>query len=233
MLKSLRNLLLLGSSILFAYCSSDPAVVEQPITTPSPPASQEVTKPLDYSYRVIKDLSNDALEKNEIYVELSKKISQEELTNLANELYATKPRHRRFYIFYSVKGIEGRPAYWAISHFDPDLKVEIIGTTEKEEQQLKETPKVDGKIIGQWYEEHYTSASYILFQRNKTFFMKMTFKDGSSSTDQVVRKKVSEGYRITEREESSHGEYYIYHENGNLDFYNSKNEVFTTGIRVN
>lgn len=193
---------------------------------------QKESLPADFSYNIRKDLSNTNVDKNELYIEINKKITIGQLATLADKLFKTKDKRRRFYLFYYIKGSDNSTA-WAISHFDPDLKIEIIGTTESEETQLKKSdPKIDGKIIGHWYEEKYTSASFILFEKKKKLFMKMTFKDGSSSTDEMTRKKSKGGYRLIEKEGNAHGEYYIYYDNGNLDFYNSEDKKFTTGLRV-
>jgi hypothetical protein len=67
-------------------------------TQPQQPKQEEVSSskykkeplPTDFSYKVIEDKSNDALEKNELTLEINKKISVEQIATLADKLFSTK-----------------------------------------------------------------------------------------------------------------------------------------------
>ncbi|WP_353150392.1 hypothetical protein [Chryseobacterium sp.] len=65
--------------------------------------------------------SNHNIEKNQLEVEINQKLTKGQLATLAEELYNTKDKQRRFYIFYNLKGNENGFMTWATSHFDPEL----------------------------------------------------------------------------------------------------------------
>jgi len=79
--------------------------------------------PTGFSYKVLADESNNAAQKNQLTIEISEKISTEQIATLANKLYSTKPKQRRFYIFYLLPNMKKGSGAWAISHFDPELKI--------------------------------------------------------------------------------------------------------------
>jgi hypothetical protein len=58
--------------------------------------------PSDFTYRITKDDSDDASDKNSLIVEISKKLTVEQIATLAEELYNSKSKKRRFYIFYDL-----------------------------------------------------------------------------------------------------------------------------------
>lgn len=101
--------------------------------------------PSDFSYKILKDASNPALEKNQLTIEINEKISEGQVATLAEKLFKSKDKQRRFYIFYLLPGMKDGVSAWAISHFDPDLKIEIMGATPREETaQHSEADKVEG-----------------------------------------------------------------------------------------
>ncbi len=150
--------------------------------------------PSDFLYNIIKDESDTTLEKNELYVELSRKITEGQIATIAEKLFNSKDKERRFYIFYSLKESEKSSMAWAISHFDPELEITINGSTAIEESNVKKSAgEIDGEIIGKFYEEEYTSGAYTVFKKDGKTFVKTTFKDGSSMIDEMKEIKVQNG----------------------------------------
>ena len=188
----------------------------------------------DFSYKVIEDKSNEALEKNELTVEINKKITTEQIATLADKFYSSKPKQRRFYIFYLLPGMKKDAGAWAISHFDPQLKIEILGATVKEEIASKKlVDEVEGKVLGKWHEEQSTSADYVMFKKDGKTFMKMIFKNGQTIDDELKVKKVNSGTRYDYKNGKYHGEYFIVPANGTLDFYSKENKKFATATIIN
>lgn len=188
--------------------------------------------PADFTYTILKDESDDALGKNQFTIEINKKITIEQIATLADKLYSSKKKQRRFYIFYDLANSKNAPAAWAISHFDPDLEIEIIGSTEDEElNQKQNADKVDGTIIGVFYEQEYTSASYTIYEKNDSTFIKVVFKDGSVMDSKMKKTKMSTGIRLDEID-NTNGEYYVLTDSGKLEFYNKENKNFTTATKT-
>lgn len=182
--------------------------------------------PSEFSYVIVRDESDKALEKNELYVELSDKISEGQIATIANELYNSRDKERRFYIFYTLKEGGRSNSVWAVSHFDPNLEILINGLTATEELSLKKkADNIDGEILGEFFEGEYTLGRYIVFKKIDRLFVKTIFKDGSSMVEEMRESQSQAGIILNPREESN-GEYYILTGN-TLELYNSDNKRFT------
>lgn len=188
--------------------------------------------PENFSYHITKDLSNATLRKNEIYVEISRKLTEGQIATLAEKFYKEKGTQERFYIFYQLENEENSIVAWATSHFDPELKITINGSTKIEDHDmLVNAEKVEGEIIGIFNEKEYTFGTYTVYKKEGKTFVKTVYKDGSSSEDEVVASNFQNGIKLTEKEPNGNNEYYIL-KNDVLEFYNGKNEMFSIGEKI-
>ncbi len=188
-------------------------------------------------YKIISEkeevIPNFDINKCNIVVELTKKMSMDELKKIANNLKKTRKSYDKLWISFYLTDMSLDGVAWAIANFTPDLKVEIVGTTESEEkEQKKNAENVDGKIIGKFYENQYLSATCTVYEKDGNTFLKMSFNDGSSSITELKTKELKNGIRLEDKEGNPHGEYYILNKNGELEFYNSENKMFTTARKI-
>lgn len=199
------------------------------------PNEQETTmesKQKTSKYEILSEEDNIKPEfgfnKCNINIELKEKISIEELTKIANEIRETRTSYDNLWIFYYLHGIKDDSNAWATSHFTPNLKVEIIGSTLEEETKLKsESKNVDGKILGEFFEKKYVNGTFTVYEKDNKTFVKMAFKNGSSSIDEMTKKNVKNGIRLDQKSDGN-GEYYILTNAEVLEFYNAENKRFTT-----
>lgn len=188
--------------------------------------------PENFEYRIIKDESNPNIEKNQLQVEINQKLTEGQLATLAEELYNTKEKQRRFYIFYNLKDNENSIVAWATSHFDPELEIAINGSTYTEDNKmLLEAKKVKGNIIGIFNEQNYIFSLYTIYENNGKTFIRTTFKDGESIDNEVEKVSSINGIRYNYKEDVSQGEYFILN-NDVLEFYNAENKMFTSGTKI-
>lgn len=108
----------------------------------------------DFSYTVIA-VDRLGTIKCSLTVRLSKKIPEEKLRKLAIELSDKEPKkYDRMFITYYLPGMVVGAEAWATTHFDPNLKVNILDLTEEEFQKesklSKENTNNSDKIIGVW-----------------------------------------------------------------------------------
>ena len=189
--------------------------------------------PTNFSYKILKDESNVALEKNQLTLELNEKLTEGQVATLAEKLFKSKDKQRRFYIFYLLPGMKEGSGAWATSHFDPDLKIEIIGATPKQEtSENTAADKVDGEVVGKWHEEQYTSANYVIFKKDNKIFVRTIFKNGQTSDEELKSKKVDNGTRYDYKEGGTNGEYFILNDKSELEFYNKENKKFTVATKL-
>ncbi len=222
--------------LVFTSCGETNSVKEETSMTDQTPISSiehpDTTLLADLKYKILNEISNPTLNKSNIDIELNRKASKQELTNLAYKLRATR-NFERLWIGYTLPNMKVGSGAWATSHFTPDLKVEILGSTaEEEENQNKQSSKIEGTSLGKWYEQQKTSATYVLYNKDNKLIVKMTFKDGGSMENEVTKKKAKNGERIDYKEDM-HGEYFIVTKNGNFEFYNKENVKFATGTPTN
>ncbi len=185
--------------------------------------------PNDFSYNILKDESNLSLEKNQLTVEINKKLTEGQIATLAEELFQSKDKQRRFYLYYLLPGMKVGSGAWAISHFDPDLKIEIIGATSQEEADANSLANiVEGEIVGKWHEEQNTSANYIIFKKDNKIFLRTIYKRGQMPDEELKKKKVGTVNRYDYKDGGTNGEYFILNDRGELEFYNEENIMFTT-----
>jgi len=188
--------------------------------------------PENFEYRIIKDESNPNIEKNQLQVEINQKLTEGQLATLAEELYNSKDKQRRFYIFYNLKGNENTLMAWATSHFDPELEIAINGSTNAEDNKLQpEAQKVKDNIIGIFNEEDYTFSLYTIYENNGKTFIRTTLKGGESMDNEVEKINSKNGVRYNYKEDISQGEYFILN-NDILEFYNSENKKFTSANKI-
>ncbi len=188
--------------------------------------------PDNFEYRIIKDESDANIEKNQLEIEINQKLTEGQIATLAEELFNSKEKQRRFYMFYKLKGVENSPVAWAISHFDPELEIEISGSTNLEDTKMfTEAKKVKGDIIGIFDEKEYTFSLYTLYEIDDKIFIKTTFKDGESMDNEVIKINNKNGMRYNYKEDVSQGEYFIL-ENDILEFYNKENKMFTSAEKL-
>jgi len=175
--------------------------------------------PADFTFKIIEDKSNDALEKNQLVVEISKKITIGQIATLADKFYSSKPKQRRFYIAYLLPGMKKNAGAWAVSNFDTELEIDIIGSTENQDVKTSETSDINGTILGKWRSEKSLSGAALILYKNSEnkLVMRITFKDGGKLESEI--KKSEQNGKTRYSDDNKHGEYYILESNGNLGMY--------------
>lgn len=187
--------------------------------------------PEGFFYNIIEDNSNNALEKNQLTVEINQKITEGQIATLAEELFNSKPKQRRFFIFIQLQKTSGA---WAISHFDPELEIQILGSTSQQEENAKANVVEENnyEIVGKWREERYTSSNYIIFKKDSKIFIRTIYINGQTSDEELKEKKNNYGIRFDYKGGGKNGEYFILNNDGNLEFYNSENKNFTIAMKM-
>jgi hypothetical protein len=181
------------------------------------------------SYTIIEKSSMGSI-KLSIDIRLGQKVSKDFLQKLALKLRQEEPiKYDRIFITYLLPDMTPGSGAWATSHFNPNLKVEILGMTIEEEKTLMSKPKdSSGEIIGEWLDESpYTAAKYSLLKKNGKIIMIRKFKDGSGSEEEMIQKKQSGKLRFEEKGGNDFGEYYLIESNGQLAIYDNAGLINT------
>lgn len=194
------------------------------------PSEQEVPPiPADVSYSILKDERFLNI-KRSIDVRLNKKVSEETLRNIALKLKAQDPTpYERTFICYVLPGMKVGAGAWATTHFNPDLKVEILGLSIQQERALLAQPEDPSReVIGTWLDERPRFGSRIvLFRENGSLFLEFRCWDGSSIKQQMAERgtPIKRIFRTTRS--NPFGEFYLIDENGNLQIHDEEGHIAT------
>jgi hypothetical protein len=184
----------------------------------------------DVKWKITKEEPNKAFSKDNIQIELNKKVSKEILKEIALEIRKNRKEYNKLWIFYHIPDMTDGMA-WATTHFTPDLTIEIIGSTEEQDKATSQTTDIPGEILGKWRSEKSLMGGTLILYKNSDNKIKMRiiFKDGSSMESEVRTSTIDGKTRYDD--DNEHGEYYILETNGNLGMYGNDGK-FDEAIKI-
>lgn len=203
---------------IFAVC----AVLSLSLAGETVAIQQEVPVPPDITYRIITEETIPNV-KRSVDVRLNRRVSEDVLRTIAYEIRAkASNQYQRTFIVYYLPEMEIGAGAWASSHFNPDLKISILGASEEELAALLESPdSVPGRqIIGIWLDE-LLSRRIVLYRKDDKVFMESTFKDGSVGTYEMTQRNTSRGPRFDHKNGFASGDHYILNRSGQLEIRDS------------
>ena len=158
--------------------------------------------------------------KRTLEVRLSRRLSADELRELALQLKAMDPRdYPRTFIAYYLPGMSVGTGAWATSHFSPDLKVEILGLNQAQASDLSnDLDATNQQLIGRWLLDTPGLAGRVsIFRENGRAFLEWSFRAGGSQRMEVVETMSPLGRRFDAVRRSSGSDHWIVTEDGNLE----------------
>ncbi len=184
--------------------------------------------------KVIEESPSEVFKKVNVNILLSEKLDKNQLKEIAEKIrkFEDKDKFTRLYIFYYLEEYKIGSGAWAYTHYEPELEIKIIGATKREEEECrKKALSVKKNTIGRWYEEQNTmGTSRVLYRKDEKVFLKIFYKCGQESINELKEQKVSNGIKFSYKGKGAYnGEYYILFERGELGFFNKENKQYTTG----
>jgi len=167
--------------------------------------------------------------KTSLDVRLESEVNKEIITKIANELRKDGRRnYQRVFINYYLPGMEVGNGAWALSHFNPNLEVQIMGLTKEEKTQLLEkTSFFESNLIGRWIDNTPYMGGVITISGNANILeLSIKYKDGSESSKKLIEKIVN-GQKRWIKEDNVFGEYYVLNNDGNLSIYDTEGLIKT------
>lgn len=185
--------------------------------------------PADVTYTVI---NTDVIPgiKRSLDVRLSRKVEEDALRSIARNLKKDDPkRYERTFIVYYLPDMELDAGGWATTHFNPELEVNILGLTTKQEEALAtKAEDASRKVVGRWLDQSPMVGGKIsIYRKDGKLYMERTFKDGSGSNKEMVEKSSSNGKRFEEKSGASFGEHYIIDQKGDLQIRDQEGLIVT------
>jgi len=158
--------------------------------------------------------------KRSVNVMLKRRVSEATLLKIAQKIKAMeRKKYERTFIMYFHPEMPNGTA-WATTHYDPTLKVQILGATEEQKNELIKAAKAkcaNRNVIGLWFAEcQYMSQSIVMFKDGFKFLIDVTYKDGSGGIIELKRKKTSNGYIYYDAIDDEYFEYFVINREGDL-----------------
>ncbi len=152
--------------------------------------------------------------KRSIDVRLREKISVDELTLIANKLKRSELKtYERTFICYFLPDMEVGLGAWAATHFNPELKVEILGLSKDEENALIQKQRVANQsrdIVGVWMDERpYVGALITIYREKDKLYRENKYKWGSKISYEMLESSSVIGTKLTRKDDNPYGEYLI------------------------
>lgn len=202
-----------------------PAAMNEP---PTRDATATHSLPSDVSYTVLSDEATPPY-KRSLDVLLNEKVSEDVLTTIAHELRSRDARtFERTFIVYYLPGMEVGTGGWATSHFNPDLKVAILGTTQDQELTLTAGRPSPGRdVVGTWLDDRPFMASRLtIYRSGGQLVLEQRYPDGSSG-DSRLRERVTPAGRRFEEVGRQTGDYFLLDARGDLQIRDAEGLIAT------
>ena len=186
------------------------------------------TKEIEEEYTIINEEKFTNI-KTMIDVRLKSEVDRETLTKIAFELKNDGRRnYQSIFINYYLPEMEVGKGAWALSHFNPDLEVSILGLTKTEKTQLLKEPSLsESNLIGRWIDNTPHLSGIITISRNANILeLSIKYKDGSEAVKKLIERTVS-GQKHWIEEGNDFGEYYVLNSDGTLSIYDSEGLIKT------
>jgi hypothetical protein len=156
--------------------------------------------------------------KRSLDVVLSRKVSEQELKQVALYLRGQDGReYERTFILYYLPGMTVGAGAWARTFFEPELKLQILGTTLEDEASLVPTTNRPHTVIGTWFDERAGAARVMMIvEADGVYRMLQKFKDGGS-VDALLEETLRQDGRCFREREAPRGDHFVLLPNGALE----------------
>jgi hypothetical protein len=182
--------------------------------------SSRTVKDMSHLYRITSDETLHTI-KRTVEVEVERPLTEEQLEDIASEIRALKStKFERTFIGYRLSD-QTVDMYWATTHFNPSLKVNIAGMTVEQQQQVGNMPiPEDWDLIGTWLDQTpYVGSEIFIYVKDGKTYIRNAYLDGSIRDREVVESASSRGRRFDDVSGSDFDDHCIIDSKGNLQFW--------------
>lgn len=203
-------------------CSEAPPSETSTTTAPISSRAVKGAPEAKATYRLLDASKNEDRSKLNANILLSKKIDESQIRELGVKIKDSISGYQKNYFFFYLHGMTVGSGAWATASFSPEEEIRILGATQAEEDSSKSKLRVDGKIIGKWYDEQRSASGLAFYEKNGKCFLKRVIKGGTPTITRFVRN----GNILKPKEKTGFGEYFKMQDDGTLAFVNNEGKVF-------
>ena len=208
--------------LLGTACSESPSSETSAVNAPVSSDAAVSATDSKATYRILDLTKNEDAGKLNVDVLLSKKVDETQLKELGLRIKDSIGTYQKNYLFFYLNGMKVGSGAWATANYTPEEEIRVLGATQAEEDSSKSKLRVDGKIIGRWYDEQRSNSGLAFYEKDGKCFLKRVYKGGTPITTRFVRM----GNTFKPKEDTGLGEYFIVQKDGTLGFVNDEGKVF-------
>ena len=187
--------------------------------------------PDDVKWSVIQDDAFPQFAKRQVKVQLNRKVSEDTLDAIAQDVKDDDSDYERIFIAYYVLGMDVNQAAWATTNFAPDLRVIVNGLTVEQEEQFLAEPIPEGReVVGRWISDQAASLSGLItiYEEDGKTFVERRLADGGTLTLEAVEVPSASGRRFN----LDLGEYVVLDDSEEFRYHLKDGRVFERAKKV-
>lgn len=176
-------------------------------------------------YNILEDTVKSNI-KRTVEVELPERLDEVELKRLAEHIKGLSNKDvERTFIGYRIAGNDPKQAYWATTHYNPTLKVNIMSEIATNYENMKGKDLPEGDVIGSWMVNRGLEYRMTAYNKDGKTYLQSAYGDGTSSDEIYFLTETDRGTRI--EEDNDFGEYYLINSEGELEFWSDNGNYYT------
>jgi hypothetical protein len=195
-------------------------------------SSVQIVQPMSYLYSITKDESMGNI-KRSVDLSIEKPLTEKQLVAIAKEIKNSDTNeYERTFIGY-VLADQTSSIYWATTHFNPLLQVNINGINlEDWEKSSDFSIPAEWDVIGKWLDlSPYSGGKIVIYIKSGKTYKHSTYLDGSIGNKKVVESSSRLGRRFDYVDGSQHGDYCIIDFKGNLQYWDDEGWIQTANAQ--
>ncbi|MGX7831456.1 hypothetical protein [Acinetobacter baumannii] len=164
--------------------------------------------------------------KRVVEVDLPKRIDENQIKLIAEEVKLNdKKEYERTFVVFFIPEMEKA---WATVSFDPDYKLTMLGSSEKNHEALKaKDVTITGKKLGEWNANWGFEYKVIYEEKDGKVLRHQIFTDGEQKPEEIQVIDINGQKAYQDSTGKEHGEYYIINKDGDLEFWSENGNYYT------
>lgn len=178
-------------------------------------------------YKITEDTVKGNI-KRTVEVDLPSRTDEETLRALAEKIRdLSNVDVERTFIGYRISGDHKNQSYWATTHYNPSLEVNILGESASGHEKIKNTALPEGEVLGTWMANWGYEYKMTAYKKDDQTYIRSIFDDGSSSDEVYEQSQSEKGIKLQDEGGKERGEYFIINHKGNLEFWSENGNYYT------
>lgn len=171
---------------------------------------------------------SDYGDKRTVEVELQSRVDEPDLRALAKQIYElSDEKFEPTFIGYRIAGDHENQTYWATTHYNPELRVDIAGASASDYEKVKNMDLPEGEVLGSWlvsWGAEYKSTAY---QKDGKTYIHNVHSDGSNGDYIYELSQSNKGTKLQDEKGKERDEYFIINNKGELEFWSGTDNYYT------